>query len=66
MAKTSHPRVRERIHRCRHCRREMVDARAYSESPFCRVCLAERVATARPLKVAWRRRGQYLELIKAR
>jgi len=40
-------RVRERIKRCRYCKREVNRCGlSFAENPFCNVCLPERVAEA--------------------
>jgi hypothetical protein len=53
--------ILERILRCKFCRREMAcSPLEYHQSPFCTVCLPERVKMAKPKgRISWKMDGHY-------
>lgn len=56
--------MRELIRRCRYCKREMMDVsmESYTENPWCRHCLKERMeaAAAKLPPMRWELRGGYM------
>lgn len=55
--------VLERLRRCRHCRRDMMNVteETFAENPYCEKCLGERLQRAGgEQQVEWRLVGDYL------